>query len=283
MHHPWPCVQVELAGSMLSGETVTRAMKRVGGAGVASGGAVGAAAGSLHRTALGKREKLRLQQLQEAAGIKAAAAAAAGAGGAGGDAVDPKLIDRFTEITDRLFAEGETDVYTTTKEELERSAAMWLPKQQQQAATGPPPSRVGDAPGGQPAAGDEDDDMFAEEEEARRQPAASGAPATASHASVSADGRPSGTPDVSAATIAASGTGVASAGAGSVVARQPPPTTDFSSWPVRELVRFLKENGVDATGIVEKGDLVSRAAEVERQVCDPVRGSLLGGVHSSIP
>ena len=37
--------------------------------------------------------------------------------------------------------------------------------------------------------------------------------------------------------------------------------TDFASWPVKELRRFLQEHGVDTTGIVEKPDLVARAQQ----------------------
>ncbi len=37
---------------------------------------------------------------------------------------------------------------------------------------------------------------------------------------------------------------------------------DYSSWPVKELARFLKERGVDPAGIVEKAELVSKVKEV---------------------
>ena len=87
---------------------------------------------------------------------------------------------RFTEIVDRLFGEGETDIYTTTKEELERSAAMWLPKAPLAAAavavgTGGPAGGASLGNGGRNAAAsgavrkaddDGDDDMFAEDDAA---------------------------------------------------------------------------------------------------------------------
>lgn len=38
---------------------------------------------------------------------------------------------------------------------------------------------------------------------------------------------------------------------------------DYSGWPVKELSRFLKERGVDPSGMIEKADLVKKVAEVE--------------------
>ena len=38
---------------------------------------------------------------------------------------------------------------------------------------------------------------------------------------------------------------------------------DYSSWPVKELIRFLRERGVDSAGITEKSELVSHVAEVQ--------------------
>ena len=40
-------------------------------------------------------------------------------------------------------------------------------------------------------------------------------------------------------------------------------TTDYASWPVKELRRFLQERGHDVTGTVEKADLVAQAAAAE--------------------
>ena len=36
------------------------------------------------------------------------------------------------------------------------------------------------------------------------------------------------------------------------------PATDYSSWPVKELRRFLQERGRDISGTVEKADLVAQ-------------------------
>lgn len=49
---------------------------------------------------------------------------------------------------------------------------------------------------------------------------------------------------------------------------QAPPvedTTDYSSWPIKELRRFLQERGHDVTGTVEKADLVAQAVAAAAQ------------------
>ncbi len=38
----------------------------------------------------------------------------------------------------------------------------------------------------------------------------------------------------------------------------PEETADYSTWPIKELRRFLQERGHDVTGTVEKADLVSQ-------------------------
>ena len=42
---------------------------------------------------------------------------------------------------------------------------------------------------------------------------------------------------------------------------------DYSSWPVKELRRFLTERGVDPSSIVEKNDLVSQARPRIKLIC----------------
>ena len=60
---------------------------------------------------------------------------------------------------------------------------------------------------------------------------------------------------------------------GSSAAAQPPAAVpeadqvDYSSWPVKELRRFLTERGVDPSGIVEKNDLVSQARPRIELIC----------------
>jgi CD2 antigen cytoplasmic tail-binding protein 2 len=87
-------------------------------------------------------------------------------------------------------------------------------------------------------------------------------------------------PRTSAAAAAGAAAGAAAAASnssGAAAAQQTPAAAaaaaepdvvDYSSWPVKELRRFLTERGVDSSSIVEKGDLVS---EVSRDVLN--RGS----------
>ena len=51
---------------------------------------------------------------------------------------------------------------------------------------------------------------------------------------------------------------------------------DYSSWPVKELRRFLTERGVDPSSIVEKSDLVSQARQRPKFVCHRIDEGLLG-------
>ena len=260
-------LKVEMAGTMLPGETVAKAMKRIGGGG-GGGGAAGGGGGG--QKALGKREKLRLQQQQQ---LVSAAPDGSAPAAAASTTADSQLFDRFTEITDQLFAEGETDMYATTREELERSAAMWLPKQPPAAAASGPSSGAAAGIPGVPAAAaagdDGDDDMFGEAEE----------PASAGTSSIGAGASTSAPPASSAAShqtgpdpAAAAASHLARPSAAILSEPRAVPRTDFSAWPIRELVRFLSENGVDAAGIVEKGELVTRAGEVELQVSAEGRG-----------
>lgn len=40
------------------------------------------------------------------------------------------------------------------------------------------------------------------------------------------------------------------------------PEVDYSTWPIKELARFLRERGVDPIGLVEKSDMVAKVTEV---------------------
>lgn len=73
------------------------------------------------------------------------------------------------------------------------------------------------------------------------------------------------------AMAAAGGRSAAAERAGGAAAAPPPvvrdataqkeDTTDYSSWPIGELRRFLTENGEDAKSCVEKADLVAKVRE----------------------
>ena len=58
-----------------------------------------------------------------------------------------------------------------------------------------------------------------------------------------------------------------SAAAQPPVAVQEADQVDYSSWPVKELRRFLTERGADPSGIVEKNELVSQARQRFKLVC----------------
>ncbi|GAX85211.1 hypothetical protein CEUSTIGMA_g12631.t1 [Chlamydomonas eustigma] len=346
-------LKMDLATHMGEEECVSRAMRRLGGA---TGGmvlsAAAAAGGSgvqdplmavnmmtISGKALGKREKLRLEralkeQLSAAAGgtsevssgILVSGAANHTNGVRGVKVVDKELLDKFTEITDRLFAEGETEIYAATKEELVRSAIMWLPQQKvAPSLTNDNPAAVASAAAGivndlgsfsagtavvsqavdDHAAGggegDDDDDMFAEEDASAAAAASSKVQnlVVVSNAHYEQSGdvgeagddkqghegktmqlKPHGSDNVvqdeekvrsdrSATDAEQSGNSKSREQQASVV-----PTTDFDSWPIKEIKRYLSENGVSVSNIVEKGDLVSRARLLEAQQVEAAAGAL---------
>mmetsp|Transcript_2182 Transcript_2182/g.5752 ORF Transcript_2182/g.5752 Transcript_2182/m.5752 type:complete len:405 (+) Transcript_2182:93-1307(+) len=217
--------KADLASHMLEGETVTRALKRIRGS---------------DNRAAGSRGK----------SVKDKTKAAGGEQAPNGDLA---LFERLTELVDMLFAEGETDIFTTTQRELQRSAEMWLPK----------PAEAGPSAGvGAPAAAeskggadDDDDDMFAEADVASRPFAAKAESGGAKHERNLAPGSPD--TGQTAVKSAAPTQLTASVSAPATVQQ-----TNFESWPIKELKRFLEENGVETGGIVEKCDLVSRATQV---------------------
>ncbi|GLI71081.1 hypothetical protein VaNZ11_015992 [Volvox africanus] len=307
--------KADMAAMMRPGETITRALKRLGG----SGGA--AAAGLTHR-AMGKRERARLlaqQQQQQQQG-----ADDAGGSSAAKDAKAAAARQQFvhmTELADELLEEGELEIYDATQEDLLRSARIWLP--QLAGAPLPPPSSSMSllAGGGTSASaatkhandtGDEDEDMFADDAEdggdgGRKDMApGKGAAAAAAVAAVDQDqdmfsdgdegedtncggGRRE---DAPAATDSGNRDGVTEPGepggqaiataASSVAAAAAQSsegdTVDYASWPIKELKRILQERGVDPSGFVEKGDLVSKIKEVVDGVGPAGAGA--GGIGS---
>ena len=250
-------LKMEAAQLMQPGETLTRALKRLGGD-----------TSTQHR-AMGKRERAKL--------LAQAAAAAGGGGGAGGAGGDKDGFLRITEIANTLLEEGEMDVYEASCEELQRSAAMWLTEEdaapaQKKQATGVAAATAGvGAAAAAAAAGD--DDMFAEEDtemtegQAGTRPAATAVPSRGGQAGSSSPSAAGSLPHVDSA-----------GGSGSVAGPPPPPpaplppkpssaaaddgAVDYASWPTRELKRFLEECGVDCCSVVEKGELVSRVREL---------------------
>jgi len=155
---------------------------------------------------------------------------------------------RLTELADLLLnAGGELGIYSNKKEQLERFANAVLPQTDLLAAAG---------------GADDADDMFADEDNVKTDkkndvsnkaaaPAGGGGgggsskaaavPQAANGSSTAAAVTPPAAPPPAAAAAAAAGDGV-----------------DYSSWPVKELRRFLTERGADSSNIVEKGDLVAQ-------------------------
>jgi hypothetical protein len=219
--------------------------------------------------ALGKREKQRLaqqqqqqqqqkkqqqQQQQQQPGEYAQAAAAVAV--PTDSTAAAAAFTRLTELADLLLnAGGELGIYSNKKEQLERFAKAVLPETDLLAP---------------PAGGDDGDDMFADEDdviltksEAKGGEKSESAPgASAAAAAWAAAGAAAAAGNGSEA--AAAQQAPAAAAAAAAPAAPEADAVDYSSWPVKELRRFLTERGVDSSSIVEKGDLVS---EVSMIVC----------------
>ncbi|KAI3429814.1 hypothetical protein D9Q98_010127 [Chlorella vulgaris] len=166
---------------------------------------------------------------------------------------DPAAKEQFNKLTEaamQLMDAGENDVYSQNKEYFERAAAVYIDL--------PGSSKVPEGPS--TAAYEEaDEDMFASDEE-RKEPQAAAAAAAGAAAAVGAG---SGTVQ----QLAPSAGGPPAAGGPPQAASGPPAkaaaadATDYSSWPVKELRRFLAERGVDGAGIVDKTDLVAKVKQ----------------------
>lgn len=276
--------KAEMASVMQPGENVTRALKRLGG---------NAANGGGRTKALGKRERARLKEQASSA----SAAASADADVAGSSSTISGASEAFqllTGLADELLAEGEMDVYSDTREQLERSARMWLPAAsvpstaiqnggsvQQRQSVGVP--GIGAAPAVETlkhlaaAAGDSDDDMFGDSDKEEQdegakhaQHAVGAGPGPGSATTAAGTDAGAMETDLPGKSVAASSEGAAQRGAGyaststgahSTSKAAAADTVDYSSWPIKELRRFLEERKVPTTGLVEKSDLVAKVEE----------------------
>ena len=112
------------------------------------------------------------------------------------------------------------------------------------------------------AGGNDDDDMFASDEEpdkAKPQPAATGFEPQQGDKQQQPQQQPATIGQEAARSAAAdSATAAAPAAPPAAAPAAPPaaPAVDYSSWPVKELRRFLTERGVDSSSVVEKQELV---------------------------
>ncbi|GIL61778.1 hypothetical protein Vafri_16164 [Volvox africanus] len=304
--------KADMAAMMHLGETITQALKRLGGSG-------GAAAAGLTQRAMGKRERARRlaqQQQQQQQGVDDAGDSAAAKDAKA--AVAREQFVRMTELADELLEEGELEIYDATQEELLRSARMWLPHL---AGAPPAPSSSmslsagagtsaiasaatkhandtgnededmfaddgddGDGDGGKDtapgkgaaaaaavvaaavvAAVDKDQDMFSDGDEGEDAGCGGGrrddAPAATDSGHRDGVTEP-GAPGGQAIAMAASSVAAAAAAAAVAASSGGGDTVDYAHWPIKELKRLLQERGVDPSGFVEKGDLVSKVKEV---------------------
>lgn len=142
------------------------------------------------------------------------------------DASDKKKsFEDLTEASTMLMEAGETDVYMKDKSYFQRAAAVYIDLDEGDAPTGTgDPGMNFNVKSGK-AYEDADEDMFgddsSEEKEAEQ------------------------TEPLRAATTAG----------------QDPDTSDYASWPIKELKRFCEEHGKSYQGITEKDDLVRLAAQ----------------------
>lgn len=195
-------LQWQVARLLQPGETVARALKRLGGQGHA------------HRA--GKRAK------------KAAASAEPARNPA-----DNEKFDALTEAASTLMDSGETDVYTQDRGYFERSAAVYI-DDDVDGGDGAGPSNFLARGVSKAAYEDADEDMFGDDGDEGKQEEKE---------------KEGGGADGAAAPPPAQ-------------AKPEPDTTDYDSWPIKELRRYLAERGADAAGAVEKADLVARVREV---------------------
>lgn len=243
-------LQYQAAQVLKPGETVAAGLKRLGG----------------HSRRPAKRSRQRGRGSEEPADM-------AGDADMAPDPAAKQQFNRLTEAAMKLMDAGENDVYTQTKEYFERAAAVYID------VDGPGPSGGGLLAGGPSKAAyeDADEDMFASDDEKKE--GKQGVPVQQAAAAAEAAAQPA------APATAAQAGAPPPAAAPKPAAAAAADETDYSSWPVKELRRFLTERGVDADGFVEKADLIARVKEVAAQgpegeapagyVFDPATGYFL--------
>lgn len=148
------------------------------------------------------------------------------------DATLKAQFDTLTECASDLMANGEYEVYSDTKRVFERDAAMYAPVE---------------------AADDDDNmDMFGgggSDDDSKPKPAKKAKVEQATSAGAA------GTAERAAAALPVP-----------VPAEQKEDATDYASWPLAELRRFLVENGEDASSCVEKADVVAKVAATAKRL-----------------
>ena len=205
-------LQWQVAKILNVDETVTAALKRLGGQG--------------HR--VGKRAKKNAAAAEKA------------------QKRDPLAKEKFDQLTEAVVAlmdAGEGEVYSQDKGYFERCAAVYIDIDEDGDDGGLDNNKKGLnilAGGvGQAAYEDADEDMFAEDD-------------------VDGEGKgekPGGDPVEKETATREQNEEAASLK--SKEKEEEADATDYGSWPIKELRRFLQERGVDSNGIVEKAELVA--------------------------
>lgn len=141
---------------------------------------------------------------------------------------DKEEFDQLTEAASALVDSGETEVYGQDKNYFERCAAVYIDIDEG-------PSNLLAQGVGTAAYEDADEDMFADEVD--------------KDAGVKEEEKKKTEIGMAMATVVVE------------EKEKEEDKTDYSSWPIKKLRRFLQERGVDPTGIVEKGELVAKVKE----------------------
>lgn len=220
-------LQYQAAQVLQPGETVAAGLKRLGGH---------------SRRPTAKRSRQRGGDDEAAADMAAEVAP---------DPAAKELFNKLTAAAMKLMDAGENDVYSQKKEYFERAASVYIDADE----AGPPGGALAAGPS-KAAYEDADEDMFGSDDEGKeaakpqQQAAAPAAAAAAGPVGAGAPPAPGGPPRA-----------VAPQPASAPAADE----TDYSSWPVKELRRFLTERGVEAGNIVEKGELIAKVKEAAAQ------------------
>jgi CD2 antigen cytoplasmic tail-binding protein 2 len=143
------------------------------------------------------------------------------------DPKDKEQFDQLTEAASALVDSGETEVYGQEKSYFERAAAVYIDIDEG-------PSTLLAQGVGTVAYEDADEDMFADEDEEEK-------PGKVEEGEKKEEEKETT--------------------AGKEKEEEEEDKTDYASWPIKELRRFLQERGVDPSGIVEKGELVAKVKE----------------------
>jgi len=169
--------------------------------------------------------------------------------------IDPKSkeqFDQLTEASSALVNSGEIEVYGQDKEYFERCAAVYIDIDER-------PSNLLAQGVGTAAYEDAEEDMFADEEEEEEK-----------DVTVKEEEKKKKETEMVVAAVQEN--------------EKEEDKTDYSSWPIKELRRFLEERGVDPSGIVEKGELVAKVLEASTR---GNKGSLgkaaAAAVHAQAP